>query len=345
MVIKLKQFIVGKWSGFDWHQRTIIAGSIFLLSALIIAASSYSYMNGRVSGRLALERAGVLSAWLVDRNREALVEDRPELADIDTVLKQPRVREAVIFDADGNVFAPLSMRGGRFDDERIFNKVLNIGSGALSLKSNDGLEIFRPIVGADPSISSKNIYGVAYLNLGEFRAIGLSYVVMPVVLVAALFFLFVYWVIRETLRSVRSVAKDRHDKKFDILRDVLKRRVDLSAKEISRSLESEWRKLIHAVSEPVIVLDNHCRLMEMNEAALARFENGKDITEGRHIVDILENDEWQGPIVEMLGDLEKKPRNFVRSKDCDPMISIFSSGSELVDFKYTIVCSEGGGVL
>lgn len=334
--MKLKK-LTTIWQRSDWEWRIVtFAAAIFLLIAAIFL-TSFSHMNGKKAMELTAARGELLGSWLSDNNRAALVEGRPELAELESVASQPFVRKAIIFGPEGKVFAPISMYGDSIGDKELFAKVRSSSKSSNIFGKDGRLEIFMPVV------SEKDIYGVIYLELDGYNLGWGIYAAGITLMIGALLAIFVHWLIRETTSSAHSLKKDDAKKRFDVVKELLDSKLDERERDVRSLFESEWRRLVHIISEPVMVMDKGLRLVEINDAAVKCFGGNGRASEGRHIVDVLEKDKRLKSIIRMLSEVSAQPENMIRSEEDGTLISIFSLKTDRSNFKYTMICSENGG--
>lgn len=310
------------WRGWFWkinHINVAVAAVV-----IIIVVAQFFSINNRISKEMAVEKGRALGALIAALNRDALVHNRPEEAMLKQAMKHEHVRDAVVFDLNGDIFAPVSMYGKGGANRRIVEDVISRGRATSRTNSDGRTEIFMPIF--EDAESSRIVRGVAYILLDRFIAISAG----NIILVSAVLLCGIAAILLLFKKEISGKIKD------------IKRVHNLSSKETIRLFEAERRKIIHALRFPVIVLDSDLRLVEMNQAAVRHFNCKEDIAGGRHVVDVLKGENCGRRVIDELGRLPAKDDSLTCFVEDDTAISMFSSTIDQNGFKYTIIFSGRG---
>jgi PAS domain-containing protein len=302
-----------------------------LLTAVLVVTVFVVFSRAKEE-QFQVASAHVLSSWLESQNREALALGRPELAELENVLQYSDVKRVIIFDGDGSVFVPISMRGDNFVDHQLFKKILS----SRSLQIVDGNKVFKPVL---PLNSGGQVYGLVYVELHQMSGSMWIYAVIIASIIIVAFVLFGWWVFKDTMLSVQRAGYGNSGG-FKSVREVVDRALTRESQGLLAEFEREWRSFIHLVNDPVIILDNSYRLRDANSSLLAMLNSSGKILEGSHVLDIVGDEQLKNRLIDVLDKASKSGCDSVFSKNDDMTISVFSSASEMSNFKYTIVCAQ-----
>lgn len=325
------------WREIDWKWRIIGAASVAAVAVVFIVLLIMLRIDHSYGRRHAIRMGDVLNLWMADLSAGALAAGSPGSPDMARIMKGAAVDDAALFGADGRIVAPLSHYGRRVKEGKILDGVLKGEKNVRSMDGGSRTEIFAPVIN-DKDGGAGEVVGGSYLSLVNGPSGIAGYAVAITIVTAGLLGLFAWYVVADTKRSLapKAPAKIRFDDFERRLNDAVHR----GKRDAISELESEWRKLLHVIGEPVIVLDKECRLIEANESALLHFRAG-EISEGRHIIDFLNGNGCAAGIIDMLGRMEGKTGCIMRSDAGGYSISIYASCSNETRFKYTIACSKG----
>lgn len=332
MVVYFKKILHRFRNEVDWRWRVVsIGGVVFFLIAVSIISSQTAFKND-VAKRGAIKDVRTLSLWLAGLNREALAHGRPELSDIDPVAGLPGVVKAVVFDTRGRVFAPLALHGQHFSEKEVLGRVVSSRRPLEFFDKDGSYEILRPVISGGNGPSA-GVVGAVYLAVKAGGQSGLFYLLIPILITVLLAPVFLLWVVRETSLTVESSGR------FDLLGGKMDEFANSVRLQASRSFEADWRRLIHMIDSPAVVLDGQCRLIEMNEGALERFDKGRRFIEGAHLIDLLGDDRLRQTIVDLLGGFEGREEALSRATSGASTVSVLASENRFLNYRYTIVCS------
>lgn len=160
-----------------WPMFTIIFGLAFLIFTVAIGFSFRSLFQDRLA-MASMQRAQSLVHYLSVKNREDLKLKNELLLDVDSVLKEKGVRQAMILDPKGKVLAPLS-RLNQVDHDPFTTEALAHNSDrsiSPSPRMPDGTHIFvHPIRAYDDRLGRYRILGVAKIIFSPEDAVGSLY--------------------------------------------------------------------------------------------------------------------------------------------------------------------------
>lgn len=325
MVIKIKNKLSSLWCNLNFPGRIIAMAVLFVIMIGIVASLIIVHLDNLHSRNKTSSLAEQAISFFTEVNEEALNSGRYELINTDNVDKRSNLSKIVFFDTNGNIAFPLSVKGGKFRDSLLFQKLMSEKDELTMIKRDKYYEVFKAVY------SRKNdATGLIYLEIIRRPSNALIWSLVIILCTSVFGAALFYWIF---LDLKKTIATEGVNPEYELIKRKFSESRSSQVREINGVFESDWRRLIHVVDYPVIILDKLFRLVELNSAALNVIDNSEQIVEGRHIIDVINNKRLRTMIAAILDKNDFKPGCSVSKKN----ITIFSSQNEMGRCKYAFL--------
>jgi len=167
-------------------KKQTILTLISLLSAILIVVICNMLQTKQYKEHLSSLKVSMVVDWMVEKNMNALLMNDPGRADLKINNRKYGIDEIIIFNREGEAFAPIEMYGDRLVNSQIIKKVLE----SKSFHRGGYGEVFAPI----------RDLGVLYLSLRKENLVSYFLLYISIFFLIAIQILFIL-ISRKDLRS------------------------------------------------------------------------------------------------------------------------------------------------